>query len=180
MDRFGMSVLLAVIAAGPRVAAQTVLAPQPGASMTVSVDELRRPLSSKALRWLRIAQDYGRLGEHQRAIHLLQETLSKDPSSEPYVHSMLGIEYLRMGRLADALPELALGVRLLPHEAVNHSNYGYALYVTGDYAKSERELQRALELDRSASTPRSLIQTVLEKARSASLRNGLAPLDTVR
>jgi tetratricopeptide (TPR) repeat protein len=173
MDRLAMSVLLAMITSGPAVAAQAILAPERGTSVTVSVDELRRPLSFKALRWLRIAQDYGYSGEHQRAIHLLQETLVKDPSSAPYVHSMLGIEYLRTGRLADALPELELGVRLLPHQAVNHSNYAFALYSTGDYTGSKRELQRALELGSHASSLRSLIQALLKKAASA-------PLDTVR
>jgi tetratricopeptide (TPR) repeat protein len=181
MDRFAMSVLLAVIAAGPPGAAQTVVARELGFSpkrpgLIISVDELRRPLTSKALRWLRTAQEYGHCGEHQRAIQLLRETLVKEPTSGPYAHSMLGIEYLRMGRLADALPELALGVRLLPHEAVNHSNYGYALYLKGNYADSERELQRALDLDRSAPTQRSLIQAVLEQARSTSLGHGLPPL----
>jgi tetratricopeptide (TPR) repeat protein len=171
MDGFAIVVLLAWITAGPPVTAQTVLAPERGIKMTISVDRLRRPLSSKALRWLHIAQDYGRSGDHQRAIRLLQETLAKEPATAPYVHSMLGIEYLRTGRLADALPELDSGVRLLPHEAVNHSNYAFALYLTGDYAGSKRELQRALELDPQTSTLHSLIQAVLGSP---------TPLDTPR
>ena len=171
MDRFAMGVLVAVITAGTPVAAQTVLPPERGVNVTISVDRLRRPLSSKALRWLHIAQDYGRSGEHRRAIRLLQETLAKEPSSEPYVHSMLSIEYLRTGRLADALPELESGVRLLPHEAVNHSNYAIALYLTGDYAGSKRELQRALELDPQTAMLHPLIQAVLGSP---------TPLDTLR
>ena len=99
MDRFVMGVLLAVITVGPPAAAQNVLAPEHGASLTISADRLRRPLSSKALRWLRLAQDFGHTGQHQKAIRLLQETVVKEPSSAPYVHSMLGIEYLRTGRL---------------------------------------------------------------------------------
>ena len=171
MDRFAMGLLVAVITAGTPVAAQTVLPPERGVNVTTSVDRLRRPLSSKALRWPYIAQDYGRSGEHQRAIRLLQETLAKEPSAAPYVHSMLSIEYLRTGRLADALPELDSGVRLLPHEAVNHSNYAIALYLTGDYAGSNRELQRALELDPQTSMPQPLIQAVLGSP---------TPLDTLR
>jgi predicted Zn-dependent protease len=171
MDRFAMGVLLAVITAAPPVAAQTVLAPERGVNVTISVDGLRRPLSSKALRWLHVAQDCGRSGEHQRAIRLLQEILAKEPSAAPYVHSMLGIEYVRTGRLADALPELESGVRLLPHEAVNHSNYAFALYLTGDDAGSKRELQRALQLDPQTSMLHSLIQAVLGSP---------APLDTLR
>ena len=173
MYRFAMGVLLAMITAGPPAAAQMVLAPEPGVSLTISVDSLRHPLSTKALRWLRIAQGYGRSGKHQRAIRLLRETIVKEPSTAPYVHSMLSIEYLRTGRLADALPELESGVRLLPHEAVNHSNYAYALYLIGHYAESKRELQRALELDPQTSTLRPLIQALLENGSPA-------PLDTVR
>jgi tetratricopeptide (TPR) repeat protein len=173
MGPFAIGMLLVAIIVGPPAAAQMFLAPGSGASLTISVDGLRRPLSSKALRWLRIAQHYGLSGDHQRAIRLLQETLVKEPTAAPYVQSMLSIEYLRTGRLADALPELESAVRLLPHEAVNHSNYAYALYLTGDYARAKGELQRALELDPQTSTLRPLIQ--------ALLGNGSpAPLDTVR
>jgi tetratricopeptide (TPR) repeat protein len=157
MGPFAIGMLLVAIIVGPPAAAQMVLAPGGGASLTISVDGLRRPLSPKALHWLRTAQDCGLSGDHQRAIRLLQETLAKEPTAAPYVHSMLSIEYLRTGRLADALPELESAVRLLPHEAVNHSNYAYALYLTGDYARAKRELRRALELDPQTSTLRPLI-----------------------
>ena len=62
-------------------------------------------------------------------------------------------------------------MRLLPHEAVNHSNYAYALYLTRDYAGANRELQRALKLDPQTSTLYPLIQSLVDKT---------APLDAVR
>jgi Flp pilus assembly protein TadD len=127
---------------------------------TISVERLRHPLTSKAARLLRKAQILAAAGDHPKAIETLQHALS-EASAIPYVHSMLGVEYLKTGRVAQAEEELEQAVRLLPEDSVNHSNLGYALYLAGDAGRSEQEVRRALEIDRSNSPAQKMLNYFL-------------------
>src|SRR5258708_9465979 len=57
-------------------------------STTVSADMLRHPISSKTRRMLHRAVDWMRSGDHQKAIHQLEATLAKDPSSAAYAQTL--------------------------------------------------------------------------------------------
>ncbi|HEY6346317.1 MAG TPA: hypothetical protein VIY49_32915 [Bryobacteraceae bacterium] len=113
---------------------------------TISADQLRRPLSSKAAKTLRQAQSFGSSGDHGRAIEELNRAL-KEPSAIPYAHAMLGVEYLKTAQIGPAIEQLELASQMLPHDASVHSNFAYALFLTGDLDRAEREVRRALELD---------------------------------
>jgi tetratricopeptide (TPR) repeat protein len=113
---------------------------------TVSADQLRRPLSTKAAKLLRQAQSYASSGDHGRAIEELNLAL-REPSAIPYAHAMLGVEYLKTARAAAAIEHLEPAAQMLPHDAAIHSNFAYALFLTGDLDRAEREVRRALELD---------------------------------
>ncbi len=115
--------------------------------------ELQHPLSRKGRSFLEKAQKELRAGKTDEGVAILKNAL-KEPSAVPYVHSMLGAIYLRLGRVPEAIAELEQAVQLLPM-AVNYSNLGYAYCVQGDAIKGEQELHRALELDpyAAASTP---------------------------
>jgi tetratricopeptide (TPR) repeat protein len=113
---------------------------------TVSADQLRRPLSTKAAKLLRQAQSYGSGGDHDRAIEELNRAL-KEPSAIPYAHAMLGVEYLKTAQVGPAIEQLELASQMLSHDASIHSNFAYALFLTGDLDRAEREVRRALELD---------------------------------
>jgi cytochrome c-type biogenesis protein CcmH/NrfG len=112
----------------------------------VSADELRHPLSSKARKMIRRAQDDAHKGEHEKAIAELQLAL-KEPSAVPYARSMMGAEYLRMNRPADALQQLNEAVRLLPHDVATRADFGLALYLTGEKERGEEEVRVALAED---------------------------------
>jgi tetratricopeptide (TPR) repeat protein len=113
---------------------------------TVSADQLRRPLSTKAAKTLRQAQSFVSGGDHRRAIEELNRAL-KEPSAIPYAHAMLGVEYLKTAQAALAIEQLEPASQMLPHDASIHSNFAYALFLTGDLDRAEREVRRALELD---------------------------------
>jgi tetratricopeptide (TPR) repeat protein len=113
---------------------------------TVPADQLRRPLSAKAAKLLRQAQSYASAGIHSRAIQELTRAL-KEPSAIPYAHAMLGVEYLKTTQIGPAIEQLELASQMLPHDASIHSNFAYALCLTGDLDRAEREVRRALELD---------------------------------
>jgi tetratricopeptide (TPR) repeat protein len=114
---------------------------------TVSSDMLRHPLTEKARRRLLKALRLSGLGKHPAAIQELRETLVKEPSSAPYAHNLLGVEYVENGQFDEARNSFEEAVRLMPHESVNHSNLGFALAVAGDWNSAEQEARTAIQLD---------------------------------
>jgi tetratricopeptide (TPR) repeat protein len=139
---------------------------QPTARATVSSDRLQHPLSAKGVKVIRKAQDCAASGDHLKAIEELKQAL-KEPSAVPYAHALLGQEYLKIGQVRDAGEELEQATALLPHDAIVHSNLGYALFLMGDSARGEQEVRRALELDHNNSPAQRLLGYIL-KARQAN------------
>ncbi len=115
-------------------------------SPTVSADMLRHPISSRTRRMLHRAVDRMRSGDHQKAIQQLQATLAKDPSSAPYVDSLLGYEFMRTDQVPAAIHCFEQAVLLLPHDPANHHNFAVSLVLVGDYERAEEEALRAHEL----------------------------------
>jgi len=114
---------------------------------SVSVDQLRRPLSAKAARMLKKSDDFAQAGNYEKAIEQCKLALAKDPSSAPYVHSMLGVDYLKTQRYQEGAKELEQAVALLPHDSVDHSNFSYALAALGQLDRAEQEVRKALEIE---------------------------------
>jgi Tfp pilus assembly protein PilF len=115
-------------------------------AQTISADLLRYPISNKTRRMLQLALVWMSSGKHQRAIRQLQDTLAKDPSSAAYVHSLLGFEYMQTDQFAAAVKSFEQAVALLPHDAINHTNFGISLAAVGDYKRAEEQARRAREL----------------------------------
>jgi tetratricopeptide (TPR) repeat protein len=126
---------------------------------TISVEQLQHPLSRKGARLLRQAQNFVAIGDHGKAIAELQLAL-KERSAIPYANSLLGSEYLRINQVPAAIEALEQAVKLLPRNAANHSNLGYALFLLGHAERAEQEVQRALELDRNNQTTRHVLSIV--------------------
>ena len=121
-------------------------APDPRSPLTVSADLLRHPVSHRTRHMLERALDWMRSGKHQEAIQQLQHTLAADPSSAAYVHSLLGVEYMKTDQFTAAVSSFEQAVELLPHDAINRSNYGVSLAAIGDYPRAEEQARRAQEL----------------------------------
>ena len=113
---------------------------------TVSADFLRNPISPKTRRMLKQAEDSMLAGKHESAIQQLEEMLAKDPVSAPYVHSLLGYEYMQTKQFTAAVKSLEHAVLLLPRDASNHTNLGISLAAVGEYHKAEEEARRARQL----------------------------------
>ncbi len=116
-------------------------------AQTISADLLRHPISYKTRGMLQRALDWMRLGKNQEAIHQLEDTLAKDPTSAAYVHSLLGFEYMQTDQFTDAVSSFQTAVSLLPHDAINRTNFGISLLAVGDYKRAEEQVRRAQELD---------------------------------
>jgi Flp pilus assembly protein TadD len=113
---------------------------------TISVEELRNPLSGKSLRTILSAQQRLRAGERIQAREELRQAMN-DPIAMPYAISMLGAEHIKTGEYDVALLELQQAVRLLPGRAENFSNLAYVLYLTGRTEEGLVEARKALQLD---------------------------------
>ncbi len=113
---------------------------------TVSVEELRHPLSGKGRRMIDRAQRYSRSGDYSKAIEELNQAL-KEPSAVPYARMILGYVYLKLRRVPEAVQELEEVTVLLPRLPAGHSNLGYALCATGKPERGLQEVETALALD---------------------------------
>jgi tetratricopeptide (TPR) repeat protein len=126
---------------------------------TISADELARPISRKGFKLLLKADGYIEARDHDKAIDTLQQAL-KERSAAPYAHGLLGTEYLKIGRIADAVTELEQAVQLMPHHAPSRSNLGYALYLSGNQERAEQEVRKALTLDSSNPKTRYVLSVI--------------------
>ena len=131
-----------------------------GSPGAVSADILRHPIGEKVRRMLRLAMDRRNRGDHEAAIKHLLEILSQHPESAAYVHSLLGVEYMKTGRFQNAVDSLEHAVALLPHDAINRHNLAVSLLCNRDVARGEREARRALQLDPGNAAIRELVDAL--------------------
>ena len=120
-----------------------------------------RQLIEKAMR-------LARRGNHVAAIKCLREALVKCPGDSPYLHNMLGFEFLATNQLLEARNSYEEAVRLMPHDSPNHANYALSLAATGDLDSAEKEVRRAIELDKGNTKAKSILELLLRHKRPKS------------
>ena len=130
----------------------------------VSVDILRHPLKEKARRMLLRALEATNAGDHESAIAQLKETLDKYPDSALYVHSFLGVEYLKTDQFQDAVNSFEQAASFLPHDPITHYNFAISLACAGDYARAEEETRRSLELNPDLKEAHELLGLLEQRA----------------
>ncbi len=145
-----------------------ILAPVGAGPAVVSADVLRHPITPKVRQLLLRAMEAMESGDHETAIKQLRETLAKYPDSAAYVHSLLGVEYVKTERFKEAVASFEQAVFLLPHDSMTHYNFGLALVCVGDYDRAAQEVQRALELDPRTTTMQARLNALLEHKRSGN------------
>jgi tetratricopeptide (TPR) repeat protein len=127
---------------------------------TISVEELRNPLTGKSLRAIAIAQQHLKSGQRERGMQELRQALA-DPVAMPYAISMLGAEHLKTKQVDAALTELEQAVQLLPGRPENHSNLAYALLLAGHTEAGLQHARTALQLDPSRPKTRLVLGMLL-------------------
>jgi Flp pilus assembly protein TadD len=128
----------------------------------VSVDLLRHPITAKVRKLILSAMDKMESGDHDAAIQQLLEMLAKYPDSAPYIHNLLGVEYVKTDQFEAAIKSFEQAVSLLPHDAMTHYNFGLALVCAGDYNRATQEVQRALELDPTNARMQARLSSLLD------------------
>ncbi len=104
-------------------------------------------LSAKSKRILEKAQRAAAVGEYQKSIAILRGALD-DPAAAPYARINIGANYLRAGQPSAAIPEFQEAARLLPGDAMAHSNLAFALLLLRKPEEAEQEARTAVNLDR--------------------------------
>ena len=128
-----------------------------GPAGLVSAERLRHPISKKGALILERAQNASHAGRHEQAIAEARKAMA-DPTAAPYAHGLVGQEYMKLGQMETALPELEQAVATLPRDPVNHSNFGYALCLT---RQCEREIRKSLELEPNSPAAHFLLGSIL-------------------
>ncbi len=127
---------------------------------TVSVQQLQHPISPKSQKIFEAAQKASAQGDYLKEIEILRRALN-DAAAAPNARMNIGVAYLRAGQASQAIPELQEAARLMPQNAVAHTNLAYALLLTERLDASEAECRRALQLDRNNSKARWVMGSIL-------------------
>jgi thioredoxin-like negative regulator of GroEL len=127
---------------------------------TVSVRELQHPFSAKSRKIFAAAEKASAEGDYLRAVGILRGALNDTPAA-PYARMNIGVAYLKAGQAAAAVPELQEAARLLPGDAMIHTNLAYALVLTRQTDAAEAECRLALAADRNNSKARWIIGSIL-------------------
>jgi hypothetical protein len=127
---------------------------------TVSVQQLKHPVTAKSKRILADAQKASLKGEYLKTVEILKGALN-DPAALPHARMNIGVAYLMAGQVAPAIPELQEAARLMPEDAVVRTNLAYALLLNKQLDAAETEGRLALQLDRNNSKARWVMGWVL-------------------
>jgi len=124
--------------------------PEPSAakpiSGVVSLRELQRPISKKAIREAHQAQQLALNNNLPAAIAKLEKAIRIDPSYRD-AHCNLGILYARAGRGPDALAELRKALDIGPPSAPIYANLALISAAMRLFPEAESSARKALELD---------------------------------
>jgi Tfp pilus assembly protein PilF len=145
-----------------------------GPAATVSARELRHPLSAKSKRMFTAAQKASEKGEYLKAIDMLRSVVN-EPAAEPFARMNIGVAYIRAGQPAPAVPELRQAVRLMPDDAVAHTNFAYALLLTGRLDEAEAEGRHAVRIDNNNFKARWVMGSIL-LAKGSRVEEGVEDL----
>jgi tetratricopeptide (TPR) repeat protein len=108
------------------------------------------------------------LGNHSAAIEDLQKTMVKYPGSMPYA-------YIERREYVKAQESFAEAARLMPHESVPHSNLALSLAILGQWERAEREVRKALQLDRANAKAKQILEmmNVWKLGKVANTKSGI-------
>jgi TolB-like protein/DNA-binding winged helix-turn-helix (wHTH) protein/Tfp pilus assembly protein PilF len=97
------------------------------------------PLSLQAQ--VAVGTAYRAAGQHERALHELRRALAMSPT-RPLVHFQMGVTFVKMGRFAEAIPELEMAARSERNHILRHEAYlGYAYAAAGRAAEARAVLK---------------------------------------
>lgn len=138
----------------------------------ISVDLLRHPIGEKARHMFHKALDAMNAGDLDTARAELLNLLAKHPDSAIYVHSVLGVIYVKTNRFEQAVSSFEVAASLLPHDSMTHYNFALSLACAKNYERSEEEARRALALDPKNASAQTLLGVLLHRKENVRRQSG--------
>lgn len=132
-----------ILQLGRRIREKPDLPPR-GQDETVTVPELQ--IQPRAQSELNKAAEAGSKGQTEKVIEHLKKALEIEPSLHQ-AHNNLAVEYMKLGRLADAAAALEESVRLKPDEAASLRNLARLHVSMQRWERAEELLSKAVELE---------------------------------
>jgi len=127
---------------------------------SISVSRLRHTPPGRAQKALLQGLKLDRAGDVAGSAEAFRRAIALDPSYAE-AHTDLGVEYLNLGLLDDAIAEFRTATRLDPATSVHHANLGLALMTIGRFREAEPEARTAVALDETSTKAQFLLGYVL-------------------
>jgi Flp pilus assembly protein TadD len=127
---------------------------------TISVSRLRHTPPAKALKALQHGLKLDAAGDLAGSAEAFRRAVAFD-ASYAEAHTDLGVEYLNMGRVDDAVTEFRTATGLDPATSAHHANLGLALMILGRFREAEPEARTAVALDETNTKAHYLLGYVL-------------------
>jgi tetratricopeptide (TPR) repeat protein len=131
----------------------------PGAQ-TVSVIQLLHPPSRKAQRYFREAYKLSAGGNYVKAAKALETAVQQSPEYAE-AHTNLGVQYIRLNRLQDAIAEFDRALEIAGPATVPLCNRAWVEMKLGRFKQSEESAREALRLDNSYTKGHLILGTLL-------------------
>lgn len=128
-------------------------------SGVVSVQQLRRPPSKKAIRAFAQAEQYSRSHDAAKTIEKLELAIRREPYFRE-AHLNLGAQYARLGRYQEAMMHLQASIRIGPPDPKAYTNLAFCYLKLQQFGDAETYAKKALALD-PANRPAQTILRVI-------------------
>lgn len=116
-----------------------------------TVDALLASVPKPALKRYNKAKELAQAGDNRAAIEELKGAISLH-AEFAYAYNELGVQYMKLGQLDQAIEALRQAVKLAPAAFSPRLNHGIALLNKKEFSRAEEELRLALKKDASAPT----------------------------
>jgi Flp pilus assembly protein TadD len=127
---------------------------------TISVSRLRHTPPGKALKAFQRGLRLDLSGDVAGSAEAFRRAVAFD-ASYAEAHTDLGVEYINMGRVDEAITEFRTATGLDPATSVHHANLGLALMILGRLREAEPEARTAVALDATSTKAHFLLGYVL-------------------
>jgi Flp pilus assembly protein TadD len=127
---------------------------------TISVGRLRHTPSGKAIKALQRGLKLDAAADAAGSAEAFRQAVALDPAFAE-AHTDLGVEYINLGLLDDAVTEFRSATALDPATSVHHANLGLALMILGRFREAEPEARTAVALDGTSTKAQYLLGYLL-------------------
>ena len=99
-----------------------------------------------------LAQSYDNQGQHEKAISLYKEILQTNPKEKQYLYNDLGLSYIRLNRLHEAISSYKEAIRIKWWFPEAHFSLGLAYEKLGESQKATTSFTEALAIFKKISS----------------------------